>query len=374
MAKNTQIIDSNQTQKIIYMLVSSDLASDQRVLKVANSCHKHNNEVHLVGRLLPFSAPLQQPFQCERKKLKFNQSFLFYAEMNIRFFWMLMRHKFDIVIANDTDTLPAAWFASLLKRKILLFDAHELFPEVPELQDRPRVKAFWQSVENFIFPMLKNSYTVCDSIAKHYQNKYGIQMQVVRNMPYFRLPHEKILNYSPDRIILYQGALNVGRGLEWVIDAMPMVEKAVLVIIGDGDIRKQLEERVRNAGLAGRVYFMGRVSGTELFRYTSSADIGLCLLEKRGLSYYYALPNRIFDYIQSGVPVLATGFPEMKNIVQKHRTGLLTNSTEPTEIAKLLNRMLTEPQSVAHFPELAKQFCWENEEKVLLDIIRKAER
>lgn len=356
------------------MLVSSDLATDQRVLKVANTCHNHNYEVHLVGRLLPFSAAVQQPFQCERKKLKFNQSFLFYAEMNIRFFWMLLRHKFDIVIANDTDTLPAAWLASTLKRKILLFDAHELFPEVPELENRPRVKAFWESVENFIFPMLKNAYTVCDSIAQYYQQKYNIKMQVVRNMPYFREPHEKLLNYSPDRIILYQGALNTGRGLEWVIDAMPMVSQAVLVIIGDGDIRKQLEERVREAGLTARVYFMGRISGTDLFRYTSSADVGLCLLEKRGLSYYYALPNRIFDLIQSGVPVLATGFPEIRNIVQKYRTGLLTQSTEPREIAGLLNRLLDKPLPVSHFPELATQFCWENEEKVLLQIIQNAKK
>ncbi len=356
------------------MLVSSDLITDQRVLKVAGSCHRHGYEVHLAGRMLPFSAPINQPYDCIRKSLKFNNSFLFYAELNIRFFWMLMRSHFDIVLANDTDTLPAARLASMLKRKVLIFDAHELFPEVPELQGRPRVKAFWERIESIIFPKLKNTYTVCDSIAKHYEKKYNINMQVVRNMPYFRAPHEKLLNYSPDRIILYQGALNTGRGLEWVIDAMPMVEKAVLVIIGDGDIRKQLEERARNAGLTSRVYFMGRISGSELYRYTSSADVGLCLLEDQGLSYYYALPNRIFDLIQAGVPVLATGFPEIRNIVQKHRTGLLTMSTQPSEIAKLLNRMLTEPMSVTHFPELAKQFCWENEEKVLLRIIENAVR
>ena len=161
------------------MLVSSDLITDQRVLKVAGSCHRHGYEVHLAGRMLPFSAPINQPYDCIRKSLKFNNSFLFYAELNIRLFFFLLFCKADILLANDTDTLTANFLASKLRKKKLVFDAHELFPEVPELTNRPNVKKVWTKIEDFFFPHLQHSYTVCNSIAAYYNHKYNINMKVV---------------------------------------------------------------------------------------------------------------------------------------------------------------------------------------------------
>ena len=193
-------------------------------------------------------------------------------------------------------------------------------------------------------------------------------MKVVRNVPYFSQPvEEKLLHYSGKKIMLYQGAVNVGRGLEWVIDAMPLVHHAVLVIIGDGDITNALKQQVNNLQINDKVFFLGRIAGAELHKYTPSADLGLCLLENRGLNYYYALPNRIFDYLHAGVPVLATDFPEIANIVGNHKTGILVNHYEPEYLAELLNDFFAKGFDTSHFAELAKQFCWEEEEKVLLD-------
>lgn len=358
--------------KTIIISVTSDLSTDQRILKVAHSCQQNDYKVIVVGRRLKSSTELQVPFATKRLKLLFNSSFLFYAEFNIRLFFLLLFSKADIFLANDTDTLVANFVASKLRNVPLVFDAHELFPEVPELQNRHSVQKFWTSIEDHIFPQLTHCYTVCDSIAEYYNNKYKVDMQVVRNLPYYRKSTERLLQYADKKIILYQGALNIGRGLEWMIDAMPHIDQAILVIIGDGDIRPELEQRVIDKKLSGKVIFKGRIDGSELYKYTSSAHIGLCLLSNMGLSYYYALPNRVFDFIQAGVPILASNFPEIAKIVATHHTGILIDHYGPTYLASVANDMLTNPIDTNHFAELSSQYCWENEEGILLNILRNA--
>lgn len=354
----------------ILILATNDLATDQRVLKVATVFQQNNFDVLLIGRRLKNSPELSISLKYKRLKLLFERSVLFYAEFNFRVFWLLMFTKCSHILANDTDTLPAAFFAAKLKGVKLIFDAHELFPEVPELFNRPFVKKVWTKLEDLFFPHLKTCYTVCESIADYYNRKYGINMQTIRNIPFRRNYKEKLLNYGSQKIILYQGALNVGRGLEWVIDAMPFVENAVLVIIGTGDVEKQLKSQVESLKLGDKVQFLGRIEASELYKYTPSADIGLCLLEDRGMSYHFALPNRIFDYIHAEVPVLATRFPEIEKIVATHKTGVLIDHYEPEFLAETINELLQNGFDTSHFAALSEEFCWENEAKKLNEIIQ----
>ena len=362
-------------KKRIIISVTSDLATDQRVLKVANSCYKNGHDVLLIGRKLKNSLPVNQPFATKRMRLLFNRSAFFYAEYNVRLFFKLLFSRTDIFLSNDTDTLLANYLASKIRRKKLVFDAHELFPEVPELTNRPKTKRIWEKIENWIFPKLKYSYTVCQSIANYYNEKYGINMQVVRNVPYYQKnTSEKKLAFGdkkiiPQKIIIYQGALNVGRGIEWVIDAMPLINNAILVIIGDGDIRAQFEKQTKDLNLSGKVVFLGKIPADKLYEYTISADIGLCLLENRGLSYYFSLPNRVFDYVQARIPVLASDLPEIANIVEQYKTGKLIDNYTPDFLAKTITEMLSQPIDTQHFDEISKELCWENEEKILLEVI-----
>jgi glycosyltransferase involved in cell wall biosynthesis len=359
-------------QKSAVVCVTNDLSTDQRVHKTCLALQKSGYWLVLTGRLLPESLPLNRSYFTLRQKLRFRRGPLFYAEFNIRLFFYLINKELDLIVANDLDTLPAAFFAAKLRNKKLLFDAHELFSEVPELVKRPLVKWFWQKTEDAILPHITQSMTVCQSIADYYHSKYNIDMKVVRNVPTFRTTKRTSKLAFPDKkIILYQGALNVGRGLEWILNAMPLIDNSVLVIIGNGDIRKQLEELTANLGIQDKVQFTGTISGELLHEYTSSADIGLCLLEEMGLNYYYALPNRIFDYIQAGVPVLATRFPEIANIVETYKTGVLIDHYEPVYLAETINNMLANPIDTIHFAEVAKDLCWENEEKVLLELLNK---
>ncbi|MDR2824145.1 MAG: glycosyltransferase [Prevotellaceae bacterium] len=360
-------------KKRVIISVANDITTDQRVQKVARTLYEYGFEVLLLGRELENSLPLNLPYQTKRIRLIFNKKVWFFIEFNIRLFFLLVKSKSDIYLSNDTDTLLANYWASKIKRTKLIFDAHGIFPELPELRHHRFRQKLWTKIEKSIFPKLHNAYTVNQSIADYYRKLYRTRMNAVRNVPYF----EKVIDgkgrftIAGKKIILYQGAVNLGRGLEWVIDAMPLVSKdAVLMIVGDGDAKRELTQYVVNKELTNRIMFSGRKSPDELFRYTKAAHIGLCLLDNLGLNSYYALPELIFEYLRAGVPVLATDFPEIREFVNAHNTGVLIDHYEPQFLADKINSMLAEKMDTSRFFNIAQKNCWENEEKILLKIFK----
>lgn len=356
----------------ITVSVTNDLATDQRVHKVCTTLTQSGYEVKLVGRKFRNSRPLERIYQTDRLRLFFNRSALFYAEYNIRLFFYLLFDKTHLFLSNDTDSLPANYLVSKIRRKPLVFDAHEMFPEVPELTHRPVVKAVWRKIEDWIFPRLKHCYTVCASIADVYNRRYGIKMQVVRNIPFAtvsRPVQKKIWADDGKKVLLYQGAVNIGRGIEWVIDAMPYLDDCIFYIAGDGDVLSAMQAKVKSLELEDRVRFLGRIPLEELSVYTSQAAIGLVLLENRGLNYYYALPNRIFDFMRAHVPVLATDFPEMRRVVATYHTGVLIDHYEPEYLAETIKSMLAAPINHPDFEHAGQDLSWERESEVILKIM-----
>src|ERR1035437_8590299 len=169
--------------KRIILSVTNDLVTDQRVHRIATTLMNNGTKVTLVGRLLPKSLPLQRNYRTHRMRLLFKKGPLFYAEYNIRLFFYLMFAKADILVSNDLDTLPANYLVSIIRKKVLVYDSHEYFTEVPELIYRRVTRNIWKKLEQFILPKIKYSYTVNNSIADIYNKMYNINMKVVRNMP-----------------------------------------------------------------------------------------------------------------------------------------------------------------------------------------------
>jgi len=153
---------------------------------------------------------------------------------------------------------------------------------------------------------------------------------------------------------------------------MPYMDDFVFYVVGDGDILQELKERVNRLQLNEKVIFTGRVPLEMLSAYTACADIGINLLENKGLNYYYSLPNRIFDYMRSGIPVLASDFPEIRRIVAHYGIGTLINRYEPKFLAETIRQMLAQGKNEAGFAAANAELSWENESKVLLQIVRKA--
>jgi glycosyltransferase involved in cell wall biosynthesis len=360
-------------QKKIIVSVTSDLVSDNRVHKVCNTLQKMGFEVLLIGRKLPKSLPVEnRVYAVKRIGLLFHKGPQFYAAYNFRLFLFLLFSKFDLLLANDLDTLPANFLASKIKSKALVYDSHEYFTEVPELIDRPKVKKIWEWLESKMLPKIKTAYTVCNSIAKIYSEKYVTPFNVVRNIPLSSKNSFKKNNENAEKIIIYQGAVNIGRGLKQAILAMKYIENAKLIIAGDGDIKTDLEILVKKENLQNKVEFTGRLTIEELSKLTPQADLGLSIEEDLGLNYRFALPNKLFDYIQAQVPVFITNLPEMAVIVNKYKVGEITESLEPKHLATKINDALNNQEKrkvwVENLKLAANELTWENEEKVIQGI------
>jgi len=287
--------------------------------------------------------------------------------------------KRGIIVSNDLDTLPACWLVSKIRGLPLVYDSHEYFTEVPELTGRKFVRNFWLKIEKKLVPGLKYAYTVSESIAEEYRKSYNVNFRVIRNLPYkskHPVRRPDLIECEPVPVIIYQGSLNPGRGLEPMILAMKDLDKYVLQIFGDGPLRNKLEELVRNNNLTDRVRFMGRLPFGELQSYTGQASLGISLEENLGMNYYYALPNKLFDYIQAGVPVLVSGLPEMRNIVEKYNVGMVAESHEPADLAIIIEKMMSDEEKRMTWKKnlniAAAELCWENEKGKLVDIYREA--
>ncbi len=362
--------------KKVSLSVINDLVTDNRVHKVAVSLQKMGFEPVLVGRILSESLPVDRSYQIHRMKLLFRKGPKFYYGYNFRLFFYLLRLSPDVFVANDLDTLPANFLASWLLRKPLIYDSHEYFTEVPELIGRPFVRAVWKGIEKILVPRVDAAYTVCEMIAEVYREMYGVDFKVVRNLPVCEqtqaVQPEEPKKETDQKIILYQGALNLGRGLEAAIRAMSYLEGAVLWIAGDGDITAQLKQMVDELKLEEKVKFLGRLPLQQLQEVTCQADLGISLEEDLGLNYRFALPNKLFDYIQAGVPVLVSNLPEMKRIVEHYRIGAIAETHQRKELAEVIKTALfdQERRSVwkKNLPIAALELCWENEEKILREI------
>ena len=166
----------------IIISATNDLSTDQRIKKICETLYALNFDIVLIGRKLSNSLPLNRKYRTIRMKLLFKKGVLFYAEYNIRLFFQLLFLKKDILLSNDLDTLLPNYLISKMFFKKLVYDSHELFTEVPELIERRGVQKVWLSIEKFIFPKLKNVYTVNNSIASYYSNKYTVSVGIVRNI------------------------------------------------------------------------------------------------------------------------------------------------------------------------------------------------
>lgn len=358
------------------LAVTNDLVTDNRVHKIACTLTNMGYEVTLIGRILhnsPAIAP--RKYSTLRFSLWFNNGPLFYANYNLALFFHLIIKRYDVIVANDLDTLLAGFVASEITKTSLVYDSHEYFTEVPELVERPWIKRRWEKIEEGILPKVKHCYTVCQSIANIYNTKYGTNFRVVRNLP-FRKHDDEIASNPPFPtdlpVILYQGAVNLGRGLQEAIQAMQYINNARLVIIGDGDEMDDIKQLVAEKQLNNKVIIAGRIPFDELKKVTPLATIGLSIEQDMGLNYRYALPNKLFDYIQSGVPVLASQLPEIKKIVDDYKVGHTIVKTSIEELVKGIQLMLASPELMAKWKEncriAAEELCWENEEKVLISV------
>jgi len=331
----------------IAVLVSNDLEFDQRVAKVCEWLTSNGYDITLIGRMLPGSRSFSRPYPIIRFHLWASRGALFYAALNIRMLIYLLFHRTDVILANDLDTLLPAFLVSRLRGKKLVYDSHEYFTEAEGLTGRSFQKKVWLSIERFIFPKLRHAYTVNESIAGFYREKYAVDVQVVRNVPILR-PAKSGRSKSelglPDNkhILILQGAyIDPDRGGMELVEAMQFLDECYLLIIGSGRDIPAIDARIAELNLSDRIMRFPRLPFDQLQEYTACAEIGFSLDKPVHLNYLYSLPNKLFDYVHAGLPVLVSDLPELRRVVEEYNLGMITPQVSSESISTSVRTMLS---------------------------------
>lgn len=351
---------NDSTRKIV-LFATTDLNTDQRLQRICSALVGEQIKVLLVGRKLKQSkALLKQNFQQKRWQCFFNKGILFYIEFNLRIFFFLRFKKFDIVTANDLDTVLGVYLGTLFSKTQRYFDAHEYFTEVPELQGKKIKKKLWQKVEKLVVYFHKH-YTVNKSLQQIFEEQLGVKFGVIQNVPQLKKENQTINKKS--KFILYQGALNKGRGLEQMIQAMVSIDMP-LHIAGAGDIEQELKQLVEKLNLQEKVIFLGKLLPQELQKITPTAYIGINLLENNSLNYYYSLANKFFDYLHAEIPQICMDFPEYRNIQNEKEIGVLVKDLKAETLQSAIKKISNEidyQKMKTNCKTLKAKYNWQNE-------------
>jgi glycosyltransferase involved in cell wall biosynthesis len=355
--------------KRIVFLITNDPNYDQRMQRICHSLQANGYVVTLIGTDVRGRKQVSRPYEQKQLHSVFRKGKMFYAEFNLKAFFTLLFMRFDAVCAIDLDAIIPCYLVSKLRNKKRVYDAHELFCELPEVIRRPGIYRAWKKIEQWCLPAFGRGYTVSESISAEYKRMYGHTYQTIRNITMLR---NDTVGQSPLKhpYILYQGALNEGRGIEQLLAAMKHVELP-LVICGEGNFSAKARERVNELGLQEKVLFRGMIEPSILPAYTFHATIGFNLGDGAGLNNYLSLNNKFFDYIHAGLPQIAMDFPEFRKINTEFEVAVLVPDLQEATIANAVNNLLADKNTYARLKlncDRAKLVLnWQREEEKLLD-------
>lgn len=340
--------------------------------RICRSLVSAGHQVTLLGRRKADSAPLptDRPYRLHRLSLRFDSGKLFYLEYNYRLWRWLKTQSFDALNSVDLDSLLGG-FLALRATQGWVFDAHEYYSATPEVVRRPVVAKIWRRLGKWLVPQTKRRYTVGPRLAELLEAEYGVPFGVVRNLPIRRPPPASGEHADRQKIILYQGMLNEGRGLETAVAGLRQLPKEyTLWLVGNGDLFEVLQSSHADLLAAGRLWMPGFVPPNELPAITAQAWLGLNLLDPSSPSYYYSLANKAFDYIQSGLPSIQMDFPEYRAIQDEHGCFYLLSTLKTEPLVKLILSAADDAEQynrvqVANV-KAAEELCWGREEKNLL--------
>ncbi len=348
----------------------SDISYDQRMQRICDALSAHGYAVSLYCR---YTRSISDNYAIHPIPCYFKKGILAYAEFNIRLFLKLLSTRADIFSFVDLDTALPNWIISRLKHKKLVYDAHEYYVESPEITSRPLVQWIWQGIARLVIPRVDNAYTVNIPLAKELKRRYKKSFDVVKNVPYNLLVEPGVAEPLSDYSILYQGVVNVGRGLEEMICAMPSLSWAKLIIVGDGDIKSHLQKKVLDENIVN-VQFLEKRNPEVLRTITRQAWLGINLLDISNQNYYYSLANKYFDYMQAHIPCISMNTPAYKALNKEYRTSILVDDLQVSTIVNAIENLKSDPllydQLRSETKKAAEVYHWENEIPKLLSIYR----
>ena len=288
--------------------------------------------------------------------------------------------KYDIYHSNDLNTLPQGYLCAKCRffKKPLVYDSHEV-----QTSRTGYDSSIYGKMEKFFINRMDTMIVENHTRAKYNEVLYGFYPNVVHNYPFIKNKvvdiqvdlHEILRLPENEKILLYQGGIQAGRGLDKLIQAVPKFDEGTLVLIGDGRIKPELIKMVEEMNLQAKVKFLPKVPLSELPKYTKSAYIGFQVLNNINYNHYSASSNKLFEYMMAGVPVVACDFPEIKRVVEGEETGICIDSHKPEEIAAAVNKLMANQALRKRLSEnslkASELFNWENERELFINVYAK---
>lgn len=309
--------------------------------------------------------------------------FLKYLEFLWRSFRTIGRERFDVVHCNDLETLPVGVMLKCVYGVRLVYVSYELNTEIVDLN--PVSKGIWKAVEAFCIRFADAIFTVNESISSWLGERYRIpRPEILYNVPYRRAGRKKkdlrkMFGISPKtKLLLYQGSMHPSRGLLTLLRILPRIPDASLIVIGD---KTQFQELVNlhHAVVPENIHVIDFVPYRELPSYTAGADIGLYLLEKSCLNYYFSLPNKLFEYLSAGLPVVLSDFPEHRRIVSGYHCGCVADEKSDDDIIRKIRLLMDDERAYRRMSRNAIRitqwtFNWETEQKKVIEAYNRLKR
>lgn len=348
---------------------------DSRITNLSNSLREDGFNVSVIG--FDWFTLKENKVDSSWKVFRISKSkisFFFYLKFILILFRELIKTDAHIYFAEDFYTLPLVTFFAKLKSAKVFYNSREIYAYIGGLHSRPYLQKLITAIERFFIKKVDLVLTTGKLDSEFLEKFYSLpKTSVVRNIPLYQKPNVEInfremFGISEDKLILlYQGIIIPGRGIANIIEALPKIPSAVLILLGDGPNKEDFKNISVRLKIEDRVIFAGAYSQKELINYTAAADVGLSLIENISISYYHALPNKLFEYIMAQIPVLSSNLPQMKNIVESYKVGEVINLENPQELVDVLNRWSVNRELLVEYKRnclpASKELNWQSEYK-----------
>ncbi|MDQ7817010.1 MAG: glycosyltransferase [Melioribacteraceae bacterium] len=360
-------------QKKVCIAFLGNALHDSRIVNLTNSLKNDDCNVSVISFdwFISNRAYYDDTYKIYKlEKTRF--SFFFYFRFSLILIKELIKSRADIYFAEDFYTLPFVKIIGKIKKAKVYYNSRELYAFLGGLRNRPILQWLFKTIEKIFIRKVDLVLTTGEMDSHFLEKFYDINNTlVIRNIPLLQYP-ERVIDFrakynlsSNSMILLYQGVLLEGRGISLVLKAIQQLPETALVLIGDGEQRKNFERMTTELNLKNRVFFVGAIHQNELINYTAGGDIGLSIIENISVSYYHALPNKLFEYIMAGLPVLTSDLPQMKRIVETYQVGEAINISDPGNLVRSLKKWIDNPDLLREYknncPVAAKELNWQEE-------------
>jgi glycosyltransferase involved in cell wall biosynthesis len=370
-------MSSKKTATIAFL---GNINYDTRCLNLFNSLEQKGYDVNFIGfDWLTENFSTQKGRKTIYKLRKGYLSLTYYFNFIYKLKWNLFRSKASLFFAEDIYTLPFVVIFAKMKKAKVIYDSRELFGHLAGLKNRKIIQRILKWIEIKFITRVDHIIVTGTMDEEYIYDEYGLDNTIVlRNLPVYSKPEKKInlkdkLYIRADKkILIYQGMIHQGRGLHPIFNVLKNLPNCVLVILGSGEYEEYYKDLADEMNLHSQVFFLGKVPQNELLNYTAAADVGLSIIENISLSYHYALPNKLFEYIMAEVPVIVSKLPQMMEIVIEFSVGEVVDLDNEDELINKINILIEDEELYSTYKtncmSASEELNWENEIDTLFNV------